>query len=145
MGEQERFGEAPPVEGILVDKLGAVVTGELADREGAGCIEVLDATQCPAVGLVEESRQPYPSGGHVGNGEGEGGNRRLPKIRLHRRISMVINGVGLTETWGEALGIRVMGTEGNLPEEGMGTGEAPEARGVLGGFQRPIYLAPRYG
>jgi hypothetical protein len=61
IGNEEGFGEAPPVDGVLVDELRAVVTVELADGERTGGINVLEALQGPAEGLVEESREPYPA------------------------------------------------------------------------------------
>jgi hypothetical protein len=61
----------------------------------------------------------------------------------------MVNGVGLTEPGGEALFVRVVGTEGNLPEEGVGggfgAGEAAEAQSVFCRFQQPVNLAARYG
>jgi hypothetical protein len=68
-GEEEGFGKAPTVDSVLVDELRAFVAMKLTDSERTRGIDDLEALQGPAMGIVEEDRQPDPDGGHVGEGE----------------------------------------------------------------------------
>jgi hypothetical protein len=56
MGEQKGSGKTPPVDSIFIDEVRTMVTVKLADSEGGGGIDGLEAIQSPAVGHVEKFR-----------------------------------------------------------------------------------------
>jgi hypothetical protein len=52
VGEVEGFYRVPPVDGVVVNELRAVVAVELDTGEGAGVINGFQALQGPEMGLV---------------------------------------------------------------------------------------------